>query len=82
VLLAMWSAKGGSGPSVVAAALAVITAGRGKPAWSTWAATSPLLGLPPLQSLVTVVDWLPAGAGGADEWLDDMACCRPSCCSS
>jgi hypothetical protein len=74
VLLALWSPKGGSGTSVVAAALALVSAARGETRLADFAGDQPaILGLPPLTSLATLVDWLAAGPSTPTEWLDDMA---------
>jgi hypothetical protein len=73
VLLALWSPKGGSGTSVVAAALALVSAGRGETRLVDLGGDQPaILGLPPLTSAATLVDWLAAGPSAASEWLDDM----------
>jgi hypothetical protein len=74
VLLALWSPKGGSGTSVVVAALALASAARGETRLVDFGGDQPaLLGLPPLTSLITLVDWLAAGPSTPTEWLDDMA---------
>jgi hypothetical protein len=74
VLLALWSPKGGSGTSVVAAALALVSAARRATRLADFAGDQPaILGLPPLTSLATLVDWLAAGPSTPTEWLDDMA---------
>jgi MinD-like ATPase involved in chromosome partitioning or flagellar assembly len=75
VLLALWSPKGGSGTSVVAAALALVAAGRGETRLADMAGDQPaILGIvPPLASMATLVDWLAAAPATPTEWLDDMA---------
>ena len=74
MLLALWSPKGGSGTSVVAAALAIVAAGRGETRLADLGGDQPaILGLPPLTSLVTLEDWLAAAPATPTEWLDDMA---------
>jgi hypothetical protein len=74
VLLALWSPKGGSGTSVVAAALAIIAAGQGETRLADLGGDQPaILGLPPLRSPATLVDWLGAAPAAPTEWLDDMA---------
>jgi MinD-like ATPase involved in chromosome partitioning or flagellar assembly len=73
VLIALWSPKGGSGTSVVAAALALVAAGRGETRLADLGGDQPaILGLQPLTALPTLVDWLAAGPATATEWLDDM----------
>jgi len=74
VLLALWSPKGGSGTSVVAAALALVSAGRGETRLADLGGDQPaILGLPAPMPAATLVDWLAAGPSAATEWLDDMA---------
>ena len=74
MLLALWSPKGGSGTSVVAATLALVSAGRGETRLADLGGDQPaILGLPPLTSLPTLVDWLAAGPSTPTDWLDDMA---------
>lgn len=74
MLLALWSPKGGSGTSVVAATLALVSAARGEIRLADFAGDQPaILGLPPLTSLTSLVDWLAAGPSAPTEWLDDMA---------
>ena len=74
MLFAIWSPKGGSGTSVVAAALALVAAGRGETRLADLGGDQPaILGLPPLTSLVTLVDWLEGAPATPTEWLDDMA---------
>jgi MinD superfamily P-loop ATPase len=76
VLLALWSPKGGSGTSVVAAALALLAARRGDSRLADLGGDQPgILGLPstvpgPHDGLV---GWLAAGASAPTEWLDDLA---------
>jgi hypothetical protein len=73
VLLALWSPKGGSGTSVAAAALSLVCAGRGETQLADFAGDQPaILGLPPLNLMATLVDWLAAGPQTPSEWLDDM----------
>ena len=64
MLLALWSPKGGSGTSVVAAALALVASGRGETRLADLGGDQPaILGLLPLPSH-------PAGAaGGLAAWL-------------
>jgi hypothetical protein len=74
VLVALWSPKGGSGTSVVSAALALVSAGRGPTRLADRGGDQPaILGLPPLTSLATLDDWLMAGPTTPTGWLDDMA---------
>lgn len=74
MLVALWSPKGGSGTSVVAASLSLVSAARGQTRLADFAGDQPaILGLPPLHSLATLVDWLAAGPQAASEWLDDIA---------
>jgi hypothetical protein len=74
VLLALWSPKGGSGTSVVAAALALVSAARGKSRLADFDGDQPaILGLSPLGSPPSLVEWLAAGPAAPTEWLDDMA---------
>jgi hypothetical protein len=74
VLLALWSPKGGSGTSVVAAALALVSAARGDTRLVDLAGDQPaILGLPPLASRATLDDWLAAGPSAPTEVLDDLA---------
>jgi Mrp family chromosome partitioning ATPase len=80
VLLALWSPKGGSGTSVVAAALALVSAGRGETRLADLGGDQPaILGLPPLPpdgapagSDGGLVAWLAAGPSAPTEWLDDI----------
>jgi hypothetical protein len=74
VLVALWSPKGGSGTSVAAAALALASAARGETRLADLSGDQPaILGLPPLTSLASLVDWLAAGPSTPSDWLDDMA---------
>jgi MinD-like ATPase involved in chromosome partitioning or flagellar assembly len=74
MLIALWSPKVGSGTSVVAAALALVAAARGQTRLVDFGGDQPaILGLPPLTSFPTVVDWLAGGASAPSEWLDEMA---------
>ena len=76
MLLALWSPKGGSGTSVVAAAVALVAAGRGDTRLADLGGDQPaILGLPatvpaPHDGLV---GWLAAGPSAPTEWLDDLA---------
>jgi hypothetical protein len=78
VLLALWSPKGGSGTSVVAAAMALISAGREETRLADLGGDQPaILGLA-LQPTVCgpsegLAGWLSAGPSTPTEWLDDMA---------
>ena len=89
MLVALWSPKGGSGTSVVAAALALVGAGRG----DAWLADLggdqvAILGLPAFPASAPGVQplpftapptarglagWLAAGPSAPTEWLDEMA---------
>ena len=74
MLVALWSPKGGSGTSVLAAALALLSAGRGETRLVDLDGDQPaILGLPPLSSPATLLDWLAAGPSTPTEWLDDIA---------
>lgn len=74
MLLALWSPKGGSGTSVVSAALALVSAARCETRLADFGGDQPaILGLPPLASALTLVEWLNAGPATPTEWLDDMA---------
>jgi MinD superfamily P-loop ATPase len=79
VLLALWSPKGGSGTSVVAAALALVASGRGEARLADLGGDQPaILGLPPVSPASSpaadgLVAWLSAGPSAPTEWLDDMA---------
>lgn len=78
MLLALWSPKGGSGTSVVAAAAALVSAGRGETRLADLGGDQPaILGLA-LQPSVSgpsegLAGWLAAGPSTPTEWLDDMA---------
>ena len=65
---ACWSAKGGSGTTVVAASLALVLARRADAArcWSIWPATRPRCSGCPSPPVSGLADWLAAGADGAD----------------
>ena len=76
MLLALWSPKGGSGTSVVAAALALLAAGGGDTRLADFGGDQPgILGLlstaPGLHD--GLVGWLAAGASAPTEWLDRLA---------
>jgi hypothetical protein len=77
VLLALWSPKGGSGTSVVAASIALVAAGRAEARLADLGGDQPaILGLPPLSTAVPgrgLSAWLAAGASAPTEWLDAMA---------
>ena len=79
MLLALWSPKGGSGTSVVAAALALSAAGRGATRLADLGGDQPaILGLPPLTAPAAgadagLVGWLAAGSSAPTERLDDLA---------
>jgi len=78
VLLALWSPKGGSGTSVVAAALALVAAERGESRLADLGGDQPaILGLPPTPAPAAGADglagWLSAGPSAPTEWLDDLA---------
>lgn len=74
MLLTLWSPKGGSGTSVVAAALALVAAGRGETRLADFGGDQPaILGLPPLGPFPTLADWLSAGVCASSEWLDEIA---------
>jgi hypothetical protein len=77
VLLALWSPKGGSGTSVVAAAVALIAARRGEARLADLGGDQPaILGLPlfPAYSGTSgLTGWLAAGPSTPTEWLDEMA---------
>ena len=78
MLLALWSPKGGSGTSVVAAATALASAARGDTRLADLGGDQPaILGLA-LQPSVSgpaegLAGWLAAGPSTPTEWLDDMA---------
>ena len=79
MLLALWSPKGGSGTSVVAAALALVAAGRGESRLADLGGDQPaILGLPPLTATAAgagagLVGWLAAGSSAPTDRLDDLA---------
>jgi hypothetical protein len=76
VLIALWSPKGGSGMSVVAASLALVAAERSEARLADLGGDQPaILGLPPLSTAVPgrgLAAWLAAGASAPTEWLDAM----------
>jgi hypothetical protein len=78
VLLALWSPKGGSGTSVVAAATALVSAAGGETRLADLGGDQPaILGLV-LQPTVSgpaegLAGWLGAGPSTPTEWLDRMA---------
>ncbi len=78
MLLVLWSPKGGSGTSVVAASLALVAASRRRTRLADLGGDQPaILGLPPEPPVPGVVDglsgWLAAGPSAASEWLDALA---------
>ena len=78
MLLALWSPKGGSGTSVVAASLALVAAGRGGARLADLGGDQPaILGLSPARPVSDAVDglsgWLAAGPSAPTGWLDDLA---------
>ena len=76
MLLALWSPKGGSGTSVVAAALALVAAGRGDTRLADLGGDQPgILGLASTAPAPHdgLAGWLAAGAAAPTEWLDDLA---------
>jgi hypothetical protein len=77
VLLALWSPKGGSGTSVVAASLAIVAAERAAARLADLGGDQPaILGLPVLPSAASgggLSAWLAMGASAPTEWLDAMA---------
>jgi hypothetical protein len=82
VLLALWSPKGGSGTSVVAASLALVAAARAEARLADLGGDQPaILGLPPLPMGSVppagvgggLSAWLAAGPSAPTEWLDAMA---------
>jgi hypothetical protein len=82
VLLALWSPKGGSGTSVVAAALALVAAERGDVRLADLGGDQPaILGLPPAAPAAGSVavggdgltGWLSAGPATPSQWLERMA---------
>jgi hypothetical protein len=74
MLLALWSPKGGSGTSVVAASLALSAAARAGSRLADLGGDQPaLLGLPPLPDPDGgLAGWLAAGPSAPTEWLDAM----------
>ncbi len=78
MLLALWSPKGGSGTSVVAAAVALVAAGRVATRLADLAGDQPaILGLPAAASFSALPDdglaaWLDAGPSAPTEWLSGM----------
>ena len=80
MLLALWSPKGGSGTSVVAAALALVSAGREETRLADMGCDQPaIMGLPlssgpgsakPTEGLT---GWLASGPSTPTEWLDEMS---------
>src|SRR5438270_9786240 len=77
MLLALWSPKGGSGTSVVAAALALVAAGRGEVCLADLGGDQPaILGLthpfPPAGTGSGLAAWLSAGPSAPSEALDEM----------
>jgi MinD superfamily P-loop ATPase len=78
VLVSLWSPKGGSGTSVVAAALALVAAGRAESRLADLGGDQPaILGLPPTGPPVAaddgLVGWLAAGPSAPTERLDGLA---------
>ncbi len=78
MLLALWSPKGGSGTSVVAASLALVAADRGGARLADLVGDQPaILGLSPARPLSEGVDglsgWLAAGPLAPTGWLDALA---------
>lgn len=78
MLLALWSPKGGSGTSVVAASLALVAAARGRARLADLGGDQPaILGLPPAPPVPGAADglsgWLAAGPAAPTEWLEGMA---------
>ena len=78
MLLALWSPKGGSGTSVVAAALALVAAGRGESRLADLGGDQPaILGLPPAPGSPAedrgLAGWLATGPSALTERLDDLA---------
>ncbi len=81
MLLTLWSPKGGSGTSVVAAALALVSAGREETRLADLGGDQPaILGLPlPAsgsdagKSPKGLTGWLAAGPSTPTEWLDEMS---------
>jgi MinD-like ATPase involved in chromosome partitioning or flagellar assembly len=75
MLLTLWSPKGGSGTSVIAAALALVAAGRGETRLADLGGDQPaILGLPPTAPAGGgLAGWLRAGPAAPTEALDDLA---------
>ena len=78
MLLALWSPKGGSGTSVVAAATALVSSARAETRLADLGGDQPaILGLaadPPGSGQPDgLARWLAAGPAAPAEWLDDMA---------
>jgi hypothetical protein len=78
VFFALWSPKGGSGTSVVAASLALVASSRGRTRLADLGGDQPaILGLPTEPPVPGAVDglsgWLAAGPSAATEWLDALA---------
>ena len=79
MLLALWSPKGGSGTSVVAAALALVSAARAETRLADLAGDQPaILGLPgpplsPSAQAQGLAAWLEIGPSAPTEWLSAMA---------
>ena len=78
MLLALWSPKGGSGTSVVSAAVALVAAGRGETRLADLGGDQPaILGLSLFPADLGVSDglvgWLAGGPSSPTEWLDEMA---------
>ncbi len=70
--MALWSPKGGSGTSVVAASLAVILARQGEARLADLAGDQPaILGVPP-EPRQGLAGWMAAGAAAPTEALDDL----------
>ena len=83
MLLSLWSPKGGSGTSVVAAALALVAARRGASRLADLAGDQPaILGLPADAAggpggAAGLVGWLRAGPLAPSDRLDDLAVLLP-----
>ena len=78
MLLALWSPKGGSGTSVVAATTALVFADRSETRLADLGGDQPaILGLALQPSMTGLAEglagWLAAGPSTPTEWLDDMA---------
>lgn len=72
-MLAVWSPKGGSGTSVVAAALAVVLARRGEARLADLAGDQPaIFGLPPVPAH-GLGGWMASGPTARTEALDELA---------